>query len=456
MLIMCILCACNSTEDIQKENIIIQEASIIKEELDIYSAYEELNKASLNIDSINLFCHVTEEDIYEYSEQVKGKYIPVSNNEGIFPISLIGMLEEALYNLRNFDAQTFMEDIIESNYFDTIKGMGADDYRIDLEELYQLFPELYERKNEIDNVYQAYEFINSPKNCIEMFHIDEVGSYKDTYVFVYKSGGTDGVYSVLITRKNNDGFISLCEFETQNSGYGRVIKYEDSFYYIFLQYNYKLKIYDAIRIHKLGTDADTENILIRYLPEKYIWKNIYTDQISPSSHINDYIQSVRDTVDFEQYLENGNTEAAQLFWGDETEDNSFPLTDEYNQYHKIDFTNTSIPIYIRKSAHVPSNYRTTWHLKSKFYIYDTETNMVIELEKLELGEQYPLKNALVQIWFKKIDGKVFTFILHHISDYNYMLNVMLIEEGVITIVRTDIISPQREFVLTEGEVFKAY
>jgi len=63
---------------------------------------------------------------------------------------------------------------------------------------------------------------------------------------------------------------------------------------------------------------------------------------------------------------------------------------------------------------------------------------------------------LVQIWFKKIDGKVFTFILHHISDYNYMLNVMLIEEGVITIVRTDIISPQREFVLTEGEVFKAY
>lgn len=457
MSIICVLCACNSTEDLQKEFTILLESSAIEVPENVSSSdYYEYNNDSLNIGSINLFSHITEADIYIYAEQVKGIYIPISNKEGIFPIHLISALEEALYNSNNMSTQNFMEDILNSPYFDTIRTLGADDYQLNLEEVYQLFPEVHEHKSEIDNIHQAYRFINTPPNCIEIFHIDEVGSDGELYVFVYGSGGTNGVNSVSIIKKNNEEFTDLCKFETQNNGHGRVISYGESYYYIFLEYNYNLKNYDSMRIHKLGVNADTENVQIKYLPEKYIWKNIYEEPIESSLNINNYIESIREIISSGRYIESGSTDTAQIFWGDEREDHDFPLADDYNQYYKADLTNSGIPIYFRKSDHVPSNYQSTWHLKAKFYTYDTQTDSVMELEKLEIGEQLPLKNEMVQMWFKEIDNKVFTFTIHHISDYNYMLNVLLIGDEAIEVVRTDIFSPQRKFVLSEGIVFKSY
>ena len=54
------------------------------------------------------------------------------------------------------------------------------------------------------------------------------------------------------------------------------------------------------------------------------------------------------------------------------------------------------------------------------------------------------------MWFKKIDGKVFTFRIYHVSDYNYVLNTVLVEGNHVMQVRNDIFSPQRKFVITEG------
>ena len=69
--------------------------------------------------------------------------------------------------------------------------------------------------------------------------------------------------------------------------------------------------------------------------------------------------------------------------------------------------------------------------------------------------QYDLQIGirLVQMWFQKIDGKVYTFRMYHVSGYNYMLNVMLLEQDKATQVKAYLLSPQREFVVTEGEVF---
>ena len=62
---------------------------------------------------------------------------------------------------------------------------------------------------------------------------------------------------------------------------------------------------------------------------------------------------------------------------------------------------------------------------------------------MELGDSYfPTNIELVQIWFKKIANKVFTFRIYHISDYNYMLDVSLIEGNNVIQIRNDIISPQ--------------
>ena len=77
----------------------------------------------------------------------------------------------------------------------------------------------------------------------------------------------------------------------------------------------------------------------------------------------------------------------------------------------------------------------------------------MELENMEIYPSVPDwdKVKLVQMWFKEMEGKVYTFCLYHVSDYNYMLNVVRLEGNEVNRIRTDILSPRRHFVLTEGE-----
>lgn len=75
-----------------------------------------------------------------------------------------------------------------------------------------------------------------------------------------------------------------------------------------------------------------------------------------------------------------------------------------------------------------------------------------ELEQLsEDGGASGIK--LVQMWFKEFNEKVYTFRIYHICDYNYMMNVVLLDKDKVNQVGTYVLLPQRGFVLTEGEVF---
>lgn len=447
--LLCILSSCKSTLDTQEEIIEIQQETILN---DVKNYYEELNNDLLNLNSIQLFNYITEDEIYEYAEQVKGMYVMSFDSVNIFPAELIEILGKALYNSTNYSSSNFAEEIYMSNYYEILRSMGADDYQITIEELCQLFPELNKYKEEISNIYEAHQYIEKYRNCIDIFGISDVVSGEDYYIVVTESGGSDGANIIYIVKKSNNDLITVSEFKTQNNGYGSIIRYNDSFYYVFLEYNYNLKIYDGIRIHKIGAQADVENISIKYLPQSYIWKNIYNSQ--SSYDIDEYIDTLKDTILISQYLESGKSKGINEMVGDEIAADEFPLIEAYDIYHKIDFANIGIPIYIRKATYTPSNYGTTWHFRAKFYIYESESNTVKELDKLELGKNVHTTKELVQMWFKEFDDKIYTFTIHHISDYNYMLNVILIQNNEIKVVRTDIISPKREFILIEGEVFR--
>ena len=56
---------------------------------------------------------------------------------------------------------------------------------------------------------------------------------------------------------------------------------------------------------------------------------------------------------------------------------------------------------------------------------------------------------------EEIDNKIVMFCVSHISDYNYALNVILLEGSSATQIRTDIFAPQRKFEITEGHVFSS-
>jgi len=62
-------------------------------------------------------------------------------------------------------------------------------------------------------------------------------------------------------------------------------------------------------------------------------------------------------------------------------------------------------------------------------------------------------DELIQMWFKEIEDKVFTFCVYHTSEYSYMLNVILVENDKVITIRTDIFSPKRQFLISEGDLF---
>ena len=393
-----------------------------------YETQEEiLNQNLFGKDSMQWLDDGLKQEIYLYSEEVKGEFVEVQNEGNIFPSELVSTLEKMVYQSLDSSLHKFnWEEMQESVYFKTMEELGADEFKLDQEGMFH-------------------------------FHMTDE---QDNYVFVVDSGGSDGIVNVRLTRRINNEFHVISEFQTQNSGYGMVIQFDDEFYYIFLEYNYMLKNYDGVRVYKLGDNAKQENIKIKYIPYNYIWQNIYNT--SEGAQLDTYIESIKGDITSDEYLENGKSEGAAVYYGDEVKADNFivPKNEEQyfsNEYYRIDFVNIGTPVYMRKSNLIPSSDRDIWHLRSKFYMQDPEDNSIDELDQLEIGYSAPAQGetALVQMWFKETEEKVYTCFLYHVSDYNYVLNIFLLEGDKTTRIRTDMICPQRQFVLTEGTVFSS-
>lgn len=399
----------------------------------------------------------TKQEIEAYAESVKGNLVEVWEKDCIIPQGLVLELENMIYQSLNKSMDKISwEEIQQSVYFKTMRELGEEKWHPDMEEMKILFPELNEDGLELDSVYDAYSAACGNEYCYDLFHIPTPDS--DNYLLAIDSGGSAGIRYLSLVERVNHEFVTISEFETHNAGYGRVIQYEGEFYYIFLQNNYALKIYDGVRVYKLGENMEYENLQIKYLPYAYVWKNLYNTP--EGGEWDRYIECIQGEIDSNEYLIDGMNEGeCRVYFGDEEEMKEPFIVPENektyagNKYHKIDFTNIGIPIYMRKFNFYPSNYYTTWHLKSLFYLQNPQDHSIVALQNMEVNCNIPdrAKPVLVQMWFKRMGGKVYTFCLYHVSDYNYMLNVVRFEESEVNRIRTDILSPQRHFVLTEGE-----
>ena len=433
----------------QEDNIVYEKAKAIEFE----NRYRILNRNIFgNKTMIPWFGEETKQEIEDYAESVKGDLIEVWEEDSIFPQGLVIELENMIYQSLNRSLKKLdWEEKKQSIYFETMQKLGEEKWHPDLEEMKKLFPELNDDSLELKKNYQAYEIIGG-KYCYDLFHIPTAD--RDYYVLAIDSGGTAGICYIELTELVNGEFVRISEFETSNAGYGTVIQYGDEFYYIFLENNYSMKIYDGVRIYKLSENMEYENLQIKHLPYAFVWKNLYNT--SEGRKLDNYIKSIQGEITSDKYLNNGTDYSGEyVYFGDEeevTEDFIVPENDRYysNTYHQIDFTNMGIPIYMRKSNHMPSNYYTTWCLISRFYLRNPLNDSILTLENMKISFDH--EPELVQMWFKEMDGKVYTFCMYHVSDYNYMLNVVRLEGNQVNRIRTDILSPQRSFVLTEGEI----
>lgn len=121
---------------------------------------------------------------------------------------------------------------------------------------------------------------------------------------------------------------------------------------------------------------------------------------------------------------------------------------KYAPIYRMDIANMGLPVYMEKHMHVGDTIHSREYMEMKFYLYVEKTGFVAELEGLGTGE-----SDLMQIWFKEIGGKVYTFRIYHVCDYNYILDIICLEQDKVTPIGRYMIAPKRKFVVTEGEIF---
>lgn len=444
IMIFCSACSAMSGKTERTENNKIEQPSVGE-------AYELLNQKLLGKE----FLQWTGEGLLkrgacEYAREVKGEFVPAVEKNSVFPEELVVMLEETLYHL-----DYVVLEQPENPFYDTVHALEAAEFAVRFEDMELLFPKLAAYKEQLQGEWKAYELLPElygiPKHCFGIFHFS-MAEGQDNYVFVYDWGGTSGAASVLLTERVGDDFVYISEFDLQNYKTGCVIQYEGEFYYVYLQSNGTLAVCDGIRIHRLESDPEQENLLLRYLPEEYVWKKYlyYNGKYSSQEDaLDNYIEEIKAEITSEDYLDRGMNPNGVTCYCIGEEESPDIKADPYSTTYKMDIANCGLPVYFWKTVtYYPS---ISEHLKIHFYYFDEESDSVVELEQLA-EDEYPHGLNLLQMWFHEIDGKVYTFRIYHLSDYNYMLNVILLEGDQVTQICSEILLPQRKFVVTEGEV----
>ena len=415
----------------------------IENELSIQDAYDILNSDKMQmlfeiganrqelLDRKQQFNNTLDMVLEEYSGQ-------------LFPEDLIVECQNVLYEVCEKGA-----DIcdVDGAYVQWLNSYGAKEYILSLADICELFEDF--KKENIIDIYEAYELISGFENCTSIFWMKQ-DSGEDTFLLCVDSGGSYGIYNIYLAELVNGNLVVRDSFEAQGEGLGRVIQVEQSYYYIYLQYNQNLKNYDGVKVHRLEQDAEYENILIRYIPKEFVVENLSVSDIDANEKIESYIQDIMVDLRKGKYLDAGNSEDWDCLMGDEVLEEQFPLTSEYEKYVKADMANIGIDVYFQKKIFIPSNTAFSAYYKTDFYLWDVMTDEVLKIDALEIKNKD--KKQLVQLWSKKFDDLTYVFKIFHLENYEYALEVSLLNGNSTASIRTDVILPICRFELVEGNV----
>ena len=145
-----------------------------------------------------------------------------------------------------------------------------------------------------------------------------------------------------------------------------------------------MKEYDGVRLHKLDSQPETQNLLIRYLPKEYTRRQLYfnanaTSEIGES--IEDYLEKTGAEFMTAQYLDYGKGTVDE-YYGDEEKAEKVLETGE--AVYMADIANCGLPIYMSKSEYAPSNMSTAEYLKIRFYYFNPEEDVFVKMENLSI------------------------------------------------------------------------
>ena len=350
------------------------------------------------------------------AEKVQGDFVAVNYKHKDIPNGLIVLAEKALF-YNNID----------------LLNLGSSSFEISSADFYDVFGQYtgFDNKEEFDryvaHIYQ-YDLDNS--------------TY---YISVVDSGGTARFVDINLYKKSNGELTVLNNWVSLDIN-ARVIMYNHALYFIESSYNYYSKYTDTIYIYRLGPEQIKDYVTIELQPNHFEWEDIYSNHLSYEKSISSYVDSIKsDLMDKSPINDN-----IQVYMGDEnnkfSKDKLLRLKSVGGnyEYNEIDFNNDGEPEYFDRRFWFPST-STILYLMNNVYRFTDKRTITIN------GDFDRDGSTLIQLWFKEIDGKVFTFRLFLNDGYNYCLNVSLIENTNITQVQSYLIVPKNGFNISTQE-----
>lgn len=344
------------------------------------------------------------------AKKVQGGFTAVNYKDKDIPNGLITLAEKALFH----------DKIDQLN-------IGTASFQISKDHFY--------------DKYGKYTYYETKKdfNCY-LINIYKYQLSKNTYyIMVADSGGTDESVDITIYKESNGKLTVLDSWPSLDLN-ARVIKYKNALYFIESSYNYYSKYTDTVYIYKLSSRKIKKYVTIELTLKQYEWEEIFNNHKSYEKSISSYVDSIKnDLIKNSPMYDN-----IQVYLGDENKDfnedkqQRLKSVGGANDYYEIDFNNDGDPEYFEKHFWFPSNY-TTLYLINNFYKFTDKRVISINgcFEKEDM--------ALIQLWFKEFEGKVFTFRLFLYNQNKYFLNVSLVEDTNITQVQSYIIVPKNRF-----------
>ena len=353
------------------------------------------------------------------AKKVKGDFVAVNYEHKDIPNSLIILAEKALFDgdMNQLNINTSLYEISESDYYDTFG----------------------------DNLYTSKDEFERYVSHIYKYQLDN-----DTYYLKVEDSGGTGRYVYITIYKELDGELTVMDSWITLDIDARIIEYKDNLYFIESSYNYYNKYTYTINIYRLVPEVIKDYVMIELKSNQYEWEEIYNNHQSYEKSISTYVDSIKsDLMDKSPIDDN-----IQVYLGDETsqfdEEKKLRLKsvggNDYD-YYAIDFNNDSELEYFDRHYEFPSNYPTLFLINNIYHFTDKRVRSIN-------GDFKSEDSTLVQLWFKEIDGKVFTFRLFLRGGNNYYFNVSLVENTKIIQVQSYLIVPREEFKIITQEAWK--
>lgn len=403
-----------------------------------------------------------QKEAMEYAQKEKKVFSPQTDQNSSYPEKLVAMLEEAFYNS---DISNMEEEI---PYQNVIQEMGSEEFLLDMEDLYFLFPQIEVYREELYSQESAFHYMQklygTPFHCKYVFRVF-LTEEQENYIFVCKNGREK--MELIVTERIEDKFETINEFDIHCSEEGRVVCYEDEFYYIFPYRTFNQKDCDGVGICRLMDNPTKEIFSIWYLPYTFDMEQIYTSNeiLEVEEKMDTYMEQVKKDIMSGNYLDNGvYSDGMEVYMGDEKMSEyatlkvrtQFPYVESNVEpehdgiAYQMDIANCGLPVYVWREYALSYINGKPEYMRICFYFYDSLTDSYEELSQLSMDEREENNSmGLVQMWFKKIEGKVYTFQICYDSDYNYILSVSLLERNQLKVIRIYLLSPRKEFIVEE-------